>query len=96
MKKNTKISALAALIAVVILVSLFLMGQPNKISAAKVTDLRFASASSLPPTVCGGIATQGWYLYSTTPTGPFSNETVGACGISSSASCNFPAGYYAC
>ena len=51
--------------------------------------------SLISPLVCGGIATQSWYLYSSNGQ-VYTNESLGMCAISSSPSCTFPAGYYTC
>ena len=60
------------------------------------SNVKYMSQSSLlAPLVCGGIATQSWYLYSVNGQ-VYTNETLGMCAISSSPSCTFPAGYYTC
>jgi hypothetical protein len=97
-KKKNLIIITAIVLATIVIVVIASKGLNSKINSntSGVYNLNYFSASSLPPLVCGGIATQGWYLYSASQTGPFANKTVGECGISSSPSCNFPAGYYAC
>ena len=91
--------ALIIFVAIVIIAVSFVVltgGFSNHLTA-NVTKVEYIGNSfSLPPLVCGGIATNEWYLYSTSSSGPFANETVGQCAVSSSPSCSFPAGYYAC
>ena len=91
------ISALIVFAVVVAVVLVVLSGSFNNHPIMNATNVVYLShSSSLPALVCGGIATQGWYLYSTSSIGPFENKTVGQCGIPSMPSCSFPSGYYGC
>lgn len=94
-KFNLIIGLSVLAIILIIAVISFMHNTNNTLPANKVKEIQYLSNPTLPP-ICGGIATSEWYLYSANEQGPFSNETVGMCGISSSASCNFPMGYYGC
>lgn len=66
------------------------------IPASQVSNESYFSATYTPPIICGGVATQGWYLYSQMHNGDYLNKTIGQCGIISAPQCLFQSGYYGC
>ena len=95
LRRNNKVWLLLGVVVGAVVMfgatSMFGMGILNHSPNVKYQS----QASFLAPLVCGGIASQSWYLYSVN--GQFyTNKTVGMCSMVSSPSCVFPAGYYSC